>query len=329
MENTPRKAQRGILKRGGQLGCLVVLMLLTGVQVPAQSGSPAESDADRRAEAILAKMTIEQKIDLLGGTDGLFVRAMPDLGVPRLRMADGPMGVRNSGPATAAGGINLAATWDSALAKRVGTQIGRDARAKGVHFLLGPGLNIYRSPMNGRNFEYFGEDPFLSSRIAVGYIDGVQSQGVSATAKHFMANNSEFDRHNTDSIIDERTMREIYLPVFEGAVKDAHVGAVMNSYNLVNGAHMTQNRQLDTEILKNEWEFQGVLMSDWFSTYDGVAAADSGLDLEMPSGMFMNLETLLPAVRDGKVSLATIDDKVRRILRLAARSHWLEPRSTN
>ena len=329
MENTPRKAQRGILKRGGQLGCLVVLMLLTGVQVPAQSGSPAESDADRRAEAILAKMTIEQKIDLLGGTDGFFVRAMPDLGVPRLRMADGPMGVRNSGPATAAGGINLAATWDSALAKRVGTQIGRDARAKGVHFLLGPGLNIYRSPMNGRNFEYFGEDPFLSSRIAVGYIDGVQSQGVSATAKHFMANNSEFDRHNTDSIIDERTMREIYLPAFEAAVKDAHVGAVMNSYNQVNGIHLTQNQLLNNDILKKGWGFDGVLMSDWYSTYDGVAAANSGLDLEMPSGMFMNRETLVPAVRDGRVSVSMIDDKVRRILRLAVRSHWLDRDQTD
>lgn len=329
MNDRSRKVQHGISIFGRQIACLL-LLLLGGMHAPAQSGSSAQSDADRRVETILSKLTLEEKIDFLGGTDGFFVRAMPDLGVPRLRMADGPMGVRNFGPATTmAAGINLAATWDPELAQRVGNEIGRDARAKGVNFLLGPGLNIYRAPMNGRNFEYFGEDPFLASRIAVGYIDGVQSQGVSATAKHFMANNSEFDRHNTDSIIDERTMREIYLPVFEGAVKDAHVGAVMNSYNLVNGAHMTQNRQLDTEILKNEWGFQGVLMSDWFSTYDGVAAADSGLDLEMPSGMFMNRETLLPAVRDGKVSLATIDDKVRRILRLAARSHWLDRDQTD
>ena len=228
-----------------------------------------------------------------------------------------------------AAGINLAATWDPALAERVGTQIGRDARAKGVNFLLGPGLNIYRAPMNGRNFEYFGEDPYLASRIAVGYIDGVQSQGVSATAKHFMANNSEFDRHNTDSIIDERTMREIYLPVFEAAVKDAHVGAVMDSYNFVNGVHATQNEILNTEILKKEWGFQGVLMSDWVATYDGVAAAKSGLDLEMPSGAFMNRATLIPAVRKGEVSLAMIDDKVRRILRLAVKSHWLDRDQTD
>jgi beta-glucosidase len=285
----------------------------------------ARSDVDQRVEAILGKMTLEEKVDYIGGTDGFFIRALPELGVPALRMADGPLGVRNDGPATAmAAGINLAATWDPALAQRVGVQIGRDARAKGVNFLLGPGLNIYRAPMNGRNFEYFGEDPFLASRIAVGYIDGVQSQGVSATAKHFMANNSEFDRHNTDALIDERTMREIYLPVFEAAVKEAHVGAVMNSYNLVNGVHMTQNELLDTEILKNQWGFQGVLMSDWVATYDGVAAAKAGLDLEMPSGAFMNRATLLPALRDGELSEAAIDDKVRRILRLAIKSHWLD-----
>ena len=285
----------------------------------------AQSGEEGRVEAILAKMTLEQKIDYIGGVDGFYVRAIPELGVPALRMADGPMGVRNGGPATAmAAGINLAATWDTDLAERVGVQIVRDARAKGVHFLLGPGLNIYRAPMNGRNFEYFGEDPYLAGRIAVGYINGVQSQGVSATAKHYMGNNSEFDRHSTDSIIDERTMREIYLPAFEAAVKDAHVGAIMDSYNLVNGAHATQNEILNTQILKREWGFQGVLMSDWFATSDGVAAAKSGMDLEMPSGAFMNRGSLLPAINDGSLSQAEIDDKVRRILRLAARFRWLD-----
>lgn len=330
MDVRSQEAHRRIVKWGVRGPCVAVLMVLAGILAPMQSRPSADSDADVRAEAILAKMTLEQKIDLLGGTDGFFVRAMPEFGVPRLRMADGPLGVRNFGPSTAmAAGINLAATWDPALAQRVGTQIGRDARAKGVNFLLGPGLNIYRSPMNGRNFEYFGEDPFLASRIAVSYIDGVQSQGVSATAKHFVANNSEFDRHNTDSIIDERTMQEIYLPAFEAAVKDAHVGAVMDSYNLVNGVHLTQNENLNTEILKKKWGFQGVLMSDWFSTYDGVAAANSGLDLEMPSGMFMNRTTLIPAVRDGSISVATIDNKVRRILRLAVRLHWLDRDQTD
>ena len=205
----------------------------------------------------------------------------------------------------------------------VGATIGQDARARGVHFMLGPGVNIYRAPMNGRNFEYFGEDPFLAARIAVAYINGMQSQRVSATIKHFMGNNSEFDRHNTDSIIDERTMREIYLPTFEAAVKEAKVGAIMDSYNLTNGLHMTQNGYLNTDVAKKEWGFTGIMMSDWVATYDGVAAANGGLDLEMPSGKFMNRTTLLPAVKAGTVSEATIDDKVRRILRTAIQFGWL------
>src|SRR5438128_11765850 len=189
-----------------------------------------------------------------------------------------------------AGGISLEATWDPELAGGAGAEIGRDARARGGHFMLGPGVNIYRAPMNGRNFEYFGEDPFLASRIAAGYIEGMQSQGVSATIKHFMGNNSEFDRHNTDSIIDERTMREIYLPTFEAAVKEAHVGSIMDSYNLTNGAHMTQNGYLNTDVAKKEWGFDGIMMSDWTSTYDTAGAANGGLDLEMPSARFLNRE---------------------------------------
>src|SRR6266581_307249 len=270
-------------------------------------------------------MTLEEKIDMLGGVDNFYIRAMPRLGVPRLKMADGPIGVRNYGPATAmAGGIALAATWNPALAERVGAEIARDARAKGVHFLLGPGVNIYRAPMNGRNFEYFGEDPLLASRIAVGYIKGVQDQGVSATIKHFTGNNSEFDRHNTDSIIDERTIREVYLPAFEAAVKEAHVGAIMDSYNLTNGEHMTQNGHLNTEVVKKDWGFNGIVMSDWVATYDGVAAANGGVDLEMPSGAFMNRKNLLPAVQDGRVSTATIDEKIHRIVQTAVRFGWLD-----
>jgi beta-glucosidase len=309
---------------------LIAILFVFAGQALSQTASSKTAAIDSRVESILGRMTLQEKIDLLGGVDEFFVRGVPRLGVPRLKMADGPLGVRNFGPATAmAGGIALSATWNPELAERVGTEIGRDARAKGVHFLLGPGVNIYRAPMNGRNFEYLGEDPFLASRIAVGYIKGVQSQGVSATIKHFMGNNSEFDRHNTDSIIDERTLREIYLPVFEAAVKEAHVGAVMDSYNLVNGEHLTQNRYLDHDILKNEWGFQGILMSDWTSTYDAVAAANAGLDLEMPSGIFMNLRNLQPAIDRGQVSLATIDDKVRRILRTAARFGWLDRDQTD
>ncbi|MBV8857458.1 MAG: glycoside hydrolase family 3 C-terminal domain-containing protein [Acidobacteria bacterium] len=291
----------------------------------AQTPAPPAQGVEQRVEAILKQLTLEEKIDLLGGTDGFFVRDVPRLNLPRLKMADGPLGVRNFGPATAmAAGVGLAATWNPALAERVGTEIGRDARAKGVHFLLGPGVNIYRSPTNGRNFEYFGEDPFLAARIAVGYIKGVQSQGVSATVKHFAANNSEFDRHNTDAVVDERTLREIYLPVFEAAVREARVGAMMDSYNLLNGEHASQNRHLLTEIAREDWGFEGLMMSDWFATYDGVAAVNAGQDLEMPGPAFMNRRTLMPAIESGKVSVATIDEHVRRILRTAARFGWLD-----
>ncbi len=287
-------------------------------------------DVEKRAESILTKMTLEEKIDMLGGVNGFYIRANNRLKLPALKMADGPLGVRNYGPSTAyAAGIALAASWDPDLANRIGSLIGRDARARGVHFLLGPGVNIYRAPLCGRNFEYFGEDPYLASRVTVAYIRGVQSQGVSATVKHFLGNNSEFDRHSTSSDIDERTLREIYLPTFEAAVKEAHVGAIMNSYNLVNGVHMTQNGAINLDIVKKEWGFDGIIMSDWDATYDGVAAANSGLDVEMPSGKFMNRQTLIAAVNEKKVSLATLDDKVRRILRKAIEFGWLDHSQTD
>src|SRR5438552_3470359 len=288
-----------------------------------QAPSPSTPELEQKVNAILSKMTLEQKIDLLGGVNTFDVQGYPERGLPLLHTAAGPIGVRNDGPATVmAGGISLASTWDAALAEKVGTQIGRDARMKGKHFLLGPGVNIYRTPLNGRNFEYLGEDPFLGSQIAVAYIKGVQDQGVAATVKHYMGNNSEFDRHNTDSQIDDRALREIYLPIFEAAVKDWHVAAVMDSYNLTNGEHLTQNSRLNNEILKKEWGFQGILMSDWDATYDAVAAANGGLDLEMPSGKFLNREKLLPAMKAGKVSEETINEKVRRIIRTELEFGW-------
>ncbi|HEX5706785.1 MAG TPA: glycoside hydrolase family 3 N-terminal domain-containing protein, partial [Pyrinomonadaceae bacterium] len=318
------------------LTVILVMSVLSNASAPASAQTSArqlsadETERERRVESLIKQMTLEEKIDLLGGVDGFFVRGVERLGVPRLKMADGPGGVRNYGPATAMpSGIALAAAWNPELAERVGTEIGRDARAKGVHFLLGPGANIYRAPMNGRNFEYLGEDPFLAARTAVGYIRGVQSQGVAATIKHYMGNNSEFDRHKTDSTIDERTMREIYLPAFEAAVKEARVGAIMSSYNLVNGEHASQNKRLLTDIAKEDWGFEGVMMSDWFATYDGVAAANAGQDLEMPAGAHMNRAKLMPAIEQGKLTVATIDDKVRRILRTAARFGWLEREQTD
>jgi beta-glucosidase len=298
--------------------------------LPAFCQTPQASQAtEARVDSMLKQLTLEEKIDLLSGVDDFYIRDIKHIALPRLKMADGPLGVRNYGPATTFGGIGLAATWDPELVARIGTAIGEDARARGVHFLLGPGVNIYRAPLCGRNFEYFGEDPFLAARTAVAYIKGVQSQGVSATIKHFMGNNSEFDRHNTNSIIDERTMREIYLPAFEAGVKEAHVGAIMDSYNLTNGIHMTQNGYLNSDVAKKDWGFQGIMMSDWDAVYDGVAAANGGLDLEMPSGKFMNRQTLLPAIQSGKVKESAIDDKVRRILRTAVQFGWLDRDQTN
>lgn len=318
-------------RRRSITAALLSTALLCTASLWAQAPQP-DTDAMRsRVDAIIAKMTLQQKLEYIGGT-GFAVRAMPSLGLPAFEMSDGPYGTRsNAGfPSTTyAAGINLAASWDRDLAARVGEGIGRDARARGVHYMLGPGVDIYRSPRNGRNFEYFGEDPFLAANIAVGYVTGMQSQGVSATIKHYMGNNSEYLRHDSDSIIGERAIREIYLPTFEAAVKNAHVGAIMDSYNFTNGLHMTQNGYFNTEIARKEWGFQGVMMSDWDATYDAVGAADGGLDLEMPTGKFMNPKNLTDAVKSGKVTEATIDEKVRHILMTAERFGWLDRPQTD
>jgi beta-glucosidase len=296
-------------------GVLVFLLL---AQFSVAQASSASAEIERRVDSILGKMTLAEKITILGGTNDFYIRPMPRLGIPSLRMSDGPLGVHDYGPTTAyPAGIALAASWDIDLARRFGTRMGQDARARGVHFILAPGMNIYRAPMCGRNFEYFGEDPFLASRMAVSAIKGIQSQRVIATVKHYAGNNQEFGRMDLSSDIDERTLREIYLPAFEAAVKEAKVGAVMDAYNLVNGVYMTENKHLNNEILKQDWGFDGILMSDWGATHNGVAAANAGLDLEMPSPLFMNEATLVPAIKQGTVQVATIDDKVRRILRKA------------
>ncbi len=278
--------------------------------------TPAE--VNQQVNAMLAKLTLNQKIKLIGGVDSMFTHAMPQIGLPRLKMSDGPVGVRVWGPSIAyAGGIGLAASWDPALAHKVGVALGQDARARGVNILLGPGVDMYRAPMNGRNFEYFGEDPYLASQIAVGYIKGVQSEDVVATIKHYAVNDAEYDRMHENAIVGQRALREIYLPVFEAAVKQARVGAVMDAYNRVNGKYCTANTFLDTDVLKKEWGFSGILMSDWGAAHDGIADAKAGLDLEMPSPRYMNAATLLPAIQSGQISKKTLDDKVRRILRVA------------
>ncbi len=295
-----------------------ISMLCVGVQ--AQAPVPDSPAIEAQAHALLSKLTLEQKIELLGGITGMYTRPMPAIDLPQFKMSDASVGVRTWGPTTAyASGASLAASWDTELARKVGEALGRDARARSVNFLLGPGVNIARSPLNGRNFEYLSEDPYLNSVLVVPFIEGVQSEGVVATVKHYALNDQEYNRHNGSSDADERTMREIYLPSFEAAVTKAHVDAVMNSYNLVNGVHATQNEFLNLKVLKSEWGFMGVLMSDWDATYDAVAACNNGLDLEMPSPKFMNARNLLPTVQAGQVKESTIDDHVLRLLRTELR----------
>jgi beta-glucosidase len=301
----------------------LIICALLMVVTPAMAQT---TGVEQRVESILKQMTIEEKIGLIGGAGSLFdIRGIPRLNVPSMTAADGPFGVRNFTRTNVyAGGIALAASWNTDLAQRIGTQLGRDARSRGVHFYLAPGVNIYRAPQNGRNFEYYGEDPYLAGRTAAALISGVQSQSVAATVKHYLGNDSEFARHTTDVIIDERTAREIYLPAFETAVKSGHVAAVMDSYNLVDGEHMTENRHFNVQILKQEWGFSGVLMSDWDATYSTSAAANGGLDLEMPSSKYFNAASLTPLLRGGQVSQQVLDDKVRRILRTAVQLGWLD-----
>ncbi len=301
------------------------ILLATSLTVSAQAPAPDSPAIEAQAHAMISKLTLEQKVELLGGVDSMFTRPMPAIELPRFKMSDASVGVRTWGPTTAyAGGAALAASWDPELARKIGESLGRDARARSVNFLLGPGVNIARSPLSGRNFEYLSEDPFLNAALVVPYIEGVQSEGVAATVKHFALNDQEFNRHNANVNIDDRTMREIYLPAFEAAVTKAHVDAVMDSYNLVNGDHATQNNFLNVELLKGEWGFQGVLMSDWDATYDGVAAVNNGLDLEMPSPKFMNAKNLIPAVQNGQVNEATIDEHLLRIFRTELRYGWMD-----
>lgn len=301
------------------------LGLFETVEAQPVPAAPARTSQGRqRVERLVKSLSETEAVDLVGGI-GFATAPIARVGVPSFQMSDGPAGLRMPGPSNAyAAGIGLAASWDPALAESVGVQLGRDSRARGVQFFLGPGVNVCRAPMNGRNFEYFGEDPWLAAKIAVGYVSGVQAQGVSATIKHFVGNDSEFARRTSDSAIDERALREIYLPAFEASVKEAHVGAVMSGYNLTNGQHMTANRPLVTDVLKHDWGFDGVFMSDWDATDDGVNAAIAGLDLEMPTGKFMNRATLVPALRDGRISRAIIDDKVQRLLGVAERFGWLD-----
>jgi beta-glucosidase len=284
-------------------------------------GQQYSTTVEQRVDNILSQMTLRQKLSYIGGTGFFDVKPIPVSNLqaqfnPQIYQTDGPLGVRRNSPGIRfPAGLTLAATWNTALANEQGIAMGRDTRARGYFSILGPGMNLYRVPMGGRDFEYMtGEDPFLGSQLIPQVIQGIQSQGVWACAKHFVCNDEEENRTNVQILVDERALREIYLPTFEAAVKGGNVATVMGAYNAVNGYFCCESSFLETQILKQEWGFTGLLMSDWNAIHNGLNAALAGCDLDLPSGSFMNSQNLLRYIPN-PLSTATIDDKVRRILR--------------
>ncbi len=276
---------------------------------------------------LLCQMTLPEKVSLLAGSDMWHTAAIERLGIPALKVTDGPNGARGvemAGGMTAAcfpAGVSLAATWNTALVERIGQALAQETKTKGASVLLGPTVNIHRSPLGGRNFESFSEDPYLTAQMAVAYITGVQSQGVGATVKHYACNDSEFERFRISAEVSERALREIYLPPFQAAVREANTWALMAAYNLVNGIAASEHPALLQDILRQEWGFEGVVMSDWFFSVKSTAASvNAGLDLEMPGPGQWRGEKLLQAVRDGEVAESTIDESVRCLLLLLSRT---------
>ena len=272
-----------------------------------------------KVDSLVKQMTLQEKIDMCHGGTSFATKRIARLGIHPWEMTDGPGGVRTDSPDKSTNfptGVSLASTWDPLLIYRVGQAMGQQARFFKKDVLLGPAVNIIRTPLGGRSFEYMSEDPFLAGSLAVPYIRGVQSQGVAACIKHFAANSQEIERDSIDAQVSERALQEIYLPAFKAGVQQGHVLAVMDAYNRLQGTYCTANSHLNNEILKRDWGFLGVVMSDWGATHDTVGAALGGLDVEMPGGGpgdFM-ADALLRAVKDGKVPESVIDDKVRRIL---------------
>ncbi len=290
--------------------------------------SPDSPDAEARIRELAAGLSLEQQIQLLTGADVWSTHAIPEIGLTRIVMSDGPAGVRGedfderhdsvSLPSSSA----LSATWSVETTRRYGQVLGQEARRKGVHAVLGPTINLHRSPLGGRHFECMSEDPRLTATLAAGYVSGVQSMGVGATPKHYLANEAETDRFTSDSVVAERPLRELYLAAFEDAITEARAWLVMSSYNSINGTTASENRLLETP-LSTEWGFDGVVVSDWTGVRS-VEAANAHQDLEMPGPVGHWGPKLLEAVRDGRVSRDAVLEKVTRILRLAARVGSLE-----
>ena len=275
------------------------------------------AQVDSQADALLAKLTLKEKIHLLAGNGSMCTRQVPELGIPRLNMSDASQGVRVYGPSTAyPASVCLAATWDPKLAGQEGRAIGSDALARGVNIILGPGINLMREPQDGRNFEFVGEDPYLAGQLIAPWIRGMQSVGVVACAKHFAGNEQETHRMSIDCIISRRALEEIYLPPFRAAVRQGHVWTIMAAYNQLNGYHCTASHYLLTDVLRHQWGFKGVLMSDWGATHDTVGPMAAGLDLEMPDNYYYNHRTILPLIKSKQITVHEINTHVRRLLRM-------------
>lgn len=278
-----------------------------------------------RVETLLQSLTLDEKIKLLAGADTWHTHAIPRLGIPALKVTDGPNGVRGTQKDTRSQtsasfpvGTAMGATWNPDLVREIGEALAEEVKTKGAHVLLGPTVNMHRHPLAGRNFECFAEDPYLMARMAVAYIQGVQSQGVGACIKHYVCNDQEFERFSISAEVDERTLREIYLPPFKAAVQEAGVWTLMTAYNRVNGVYASENSHL-FDILKDEWGFDGLVLSDWYGTYSDRVPLER-LDLEMPGpGRWMAPEKVRAALERGEITEADIDDKVRRLLRTLER----------
>lgn len=284
---------------------------------------------EQAIENLLQQLTTSEKVSLLSGRNKWFTVPITRLGISSIAMTDGPHGVRTGGPGNdrivskATGyptGISMSSTWNRELVERVGVAMAEETRHLGCHVLLGPCVNIVRSPLGGRNFETFAEDPYLAGQIGVAYVKGLQSQGVGASVKHFAANNQEYERHRGNSVVDERTLREIYLPAFESIVKETHPWTVMCSYNRINGTYASAHEIVLRRILKEEWGFEGVVVSDWGAVHDIHEPITAGLDLEMPGPARYFGQALEAAVNNWQVDERHLDDAARRMLRMIFRA---------
>lgn len=302
--------------------CLGVGCPSSPVVMPLPPAPVAPKTADERVEQLLSQLTLDEKMSLVSGT-GFDTVGVPRLGVPGLHMTDGPIGVRYGGATRFAAGVALAASFDPQLVERVGQALGREAKAHGKNVLLAPCVNIHRTPRGGRNFESFGEDPYLTARTATAYISGLQSERVIATVKHFAANNQETERTSVNVVLDERTLNEIYFPAFEAAVKQANVMAFMCSYNRLNGTYACENPYLLQDRL-TKWGFHGLVMSDWSATHSVAPAIKAGLHLEMPNGTFFSKANLQQSLKNGDIAATDLDEMVRRQLHVIVHMGWLD-----